>query len=413
MPGVGTDVATKAARDFPVLLDITRLVSRVGYSTLTGVDRVEFAYLKWCLATPKSLFGIVRIASGYALLNRRGLSNFLKRFDGEVDWGKRDARAIIGIKTPKPRARAESDIRRIAIDLCKQNEISHMVAQSSLGDHVYLNTGHSNISGDLFGALAQNNFTTAVFLHDVIPLEHPTYQREGAALKFEKKIAIMNTYADMILVNSEDTKMRAKPYFEKPKNFVVSHLGIEAPRVQEPVLRNNRPYFVAIGTIEPRKNHTLLIDVWDQLQAELGPKNVPKLHVVGQPGWNNDTVLQKLHALESHDPIKWHKDLQDDALWDLLAGANALLFPSLAEGFGLPSLEAASLGTSVICGDLAIHRELLGSYPVYLNPQDTYLWKKTILEQTQATEKPQRQKPHIPTWDEHFARVNRAISNQG
>lgn len=413
MPGDGTKMVTTTTRDFPAILDVTRLISRVGFKTSTGVDRVELAYLTWCISTRQSIYGFARLASGYAILDRAGLVQIYKRLVGTKTWGTRDARALVGFKTAIPRGRAESDVRRFAVDRCGKDGVLALIQRASLGDHIYLNIGHSNISDEVFGAFTACNHSTAAFLHDVIPLEYPEFQGEGSVSKFQTKIATIERFADVILVNSEDTKARVKAHLQSPKTYVVSHLGIEQQKSKMRVSGINRPYFIVVGTIEPRKNHALLLDVWDQFKAELEPQDVPNLHIVGQRGWKNTDLFARLDKLPKDDPITEHNEMSDDDLWSLLSHATALLFPSITEGFGLPSLEAAAIGTPVICGDLAIHHELLADYPVYLNPQDTYLWKKTILEQTQATEKLQRPKPHIPSWDEHFARVNRAITHQG
>jgi glycosyltransferase involved in cell wall biosynthesis len=79
----------------------------------------------------------------------------------------------------------------------------------------------------------------------------------------------------------------------------------------------------------------------------------------------------------------------------------------MAEGFGLPPLEAAALGTPVIAGDLAVTKELLGDYAVYLPLEDRYPWQHKIEERT---ENPGRLRGQgmgraLPAWEDHFNRV--------
>ena len=73
MPGGGTKLDTIPNKQTPICLDLTRLLSRTGM-VHTGVDRVEWAYLEWCLSLDRPVYGLVRSAFGYLLLDRSGLT---------------------------------------------------------------------------------------------------------------------------------------------------------------------------------------------------------------------------------------------------------------------------------------------------------------------------------------------------
>jgi glycosyltransferase involved in cell wall biosynthesis len=164
------------------------------------------------------------------------------------------------------------------------------------------------------------------------------------------------------------------------------------PAVDAPL---NKPYFVMLGTIEPRKNHALLLDLW----PDLGPAP-PTLVICGSRGWRNDAVFARLDA---HPPgILERPSLPDAAVTALLANARALLFPSFAEGYGLPLLEAAALGTPIICSDLPITHELLGPVATYIDANNPVGWLREIRN---AAKKP-RLRPETrlvpPDWWSHF-----------
>jgi glycosyltransferase involved in cell wall biosynthesis len=92
--------------------------------------------------------------------------------------------------------------------------------------------------------------------------------------------------------------------------------------------------------------------------------------------------------------------LSDGAVAALLDGARALLFPSLAEGFGLPLVEAMARGTPVVCSDLPVCREVAGPAALYLDPRDTAAWASVILRL--RDDKGTRVKIAPPDWETHF-----------
>ncbi|MDT9702392.1 glycosyltransferase, partial [Streptomyces sp. P17] len=92
-----------------------------------------------------------------------------------------------------------------------------------------------------------------------------------------------------------------------------------------------RPRFVTLGTIEPRKNHALLLDVWDSL-----PPPRPQLVVIGRRGWADQALFARIAATPD---VAEFNTLDDGQVAAVLTGAQALLMPSFAEGFGLPLTE--------------------------------------------------------------------------
>jgi len=174
------------------------------------------------------------------------------------------------------------------------------------------------------------------------------------------------------------------------------------PDLLPPGLDLTRPYYVTIGTIEPRKNHALLLDVWDKLAARLPASAMPRLFILGHRGWADAALFARLDA--AGGLVRTLPDLPDGAVAALLAGAEALLFPSLAEGYGLPPLEAMALNVPVICAALAVFRETLGDYPVYLDATNSYSWLETIAKNMTAGEGrgENRQARKVPGWADHF-----------
>lgn len=187
---------------------------------------------------------------------------------------------------------------------------------------------------------------------------------------------------------------------------IVAPLGLDLappdPDAPRPIPAD-RPYFVTLGTIEPRKNHGFLLDIWEALLREEQGR-MPALLILGRRGWNNAAVFRRLDdpgALRGH--VFELPGLSDSQVMGLLAGARGLLFPSHAEGYGLPPLEAASLGVPVVLPPLPVYRETLGAYPVYHETSDLYPWLATIRRLTTGSEK--RIFGKLPTWQGHCKAV--------
>ena len=166
------------------------------------------------------------------------------------------------------------------------------------------------------------------------------------------------------------------------------------------------PHFVVVGTIEGRKNHELLLHIWQRMAD--GGGSVPLLVIVGQRGWEAESVTAMLDCgSELKGSVLELGRCADDELAAIIAGARALLMPSFAEGFGLPVVEALELGTPVIASDLAVFREIAGDLPTYLDCLDAPAWEHAIRSFVQDGPERQRQLDRIggyrpPDWSRHF-----------
>ncbi len=126
------------------------------------------------------------------------------------------------------------------------------------------------------------------------------------------------------------------------------------------------PYFLYIGTIQPRKNLTRLID------AYLASNLEHQLVLAGRVGWRSKEIQQKVEALRESDKqrilLPGYIPEEDKAA--LISGAAALLFPSLYEGFGFPALEGNVCGTPVLCSNSSSLPEIIDDAALQVSPED-------------------------------------------
>ena len=168
------------------------------------------------------------------------------------------------------------------------------------------------------------------------------------------------------------------------------------------------PYFVCIGTIEPRKNHLLLLHLWRHMARRRSP-GTPRLVLIGQRGWENENIVDLIDRCAALTGlVEEHNTLPDRELRPLLRGARALLSPAFVEGYGLPIAEALGLGVPVICSDIAAFREVGGDAPDFLDPLDGTGWLQAIADYA-APDAPRRAAQlarlaqwRAPRWEPHI-----------
>jgi glycosyltransferase involved in cell wall biosynthesis len=125
-------------------------------------------------------------------------------------------------------------------------------------------------------------------------------------------------------------------------------------------------YVLAVGTIEPRKNYVALLSAQERAFQETGRPLV----VVGRSGWHNRLELEHLNQLAFTGAVIPLLNAEDDDLPGLYAGADALAYVPLYEGFGLPVLEALAAGTSVITSDIPSVKEIASGFADVVPPRD-------------------------------------------
>lgn len=283
-----------------------------------------------------------------------------------------------------------------------------------------LHLGHSGLEKPELGKLVQKyQLRLICMVHDLIPITHPQFCRAGTAEKHILRMGNLLTWSKGVLSNSQSTLNTLTQFAELHKltmpACVVAHLPAASLPKPSAIPPLQTPYFVMLGTIEGRKNHALILEVWHQLTTSFADPP-PTLVLIGQRGWACDEVLQRLDNDSVLKPYVIElNDCDDATLSTWLSHAKALLFPSHVEGYGIPLVEALTAGTAVIASDLDVFHEIAGDIPEYLNPDDAASWSAAVedycLESSpKRTAQLQRLKGfEAPTWESHFAKAEKLI----
>lgn len=388
------DVDEKAICVSGMLIDITRLFGRTLQGRLpTGVDRVSLEHVRYFA----------------------GRAGALVRFGGRwVTPDEEDSQLLFRVLLEPDK----ESLKRARWRLGKNYLLRHRAPAKG---SIVLNSGHSGLQdSDYVRRSRRYELRPLYVLHDLIPITHPEYCRAGEADLHRRRLDVMLTSSVALIVNSQATvrilEAYAKARLLKIPEYIVAPLAparLPVPCLERPM---QEPYFVVLGTIEPRKNHLLLLHVWRQL-VESGCVSVPHLVIIGQRGWECEQIedlLERCERLRGH--VREVRRCSDADLATWLAHAQALLFPSFEEGYGMPVVEALSLGVPVIASDLPVFRELAGAIPEYLDPLDGPAWKRSVLAYSEPEgleRKAQIQRMagwQAPTWSEHFQRIEELLA---
>lgn len=215
---------------------------------------------------------------------------------------------------------------------------------------------------------------TVVTIHDLgsefLPQHHQFPQK--LYLNWSTKFAVRQ--ADALIAVSEATKRDlVKKLHADSKKISVIYEGIDKdfyyPRTPEEINKSRshfgliKPYLLFVGTVQPRKNLRFLIEAF----AAAKLKNFD-LVIAGKPGWLYEEIYAAPKEFGVEDKVKFVGFVDPQLLPGLYSGAEAFVYPSLFEGFGLPLLEAMACGCPIIANNSSSIPEVVGEAGVLVKP---------------------------------------------
>jgi glycosyltransferase involved in cell wall biosynthesis len=221
-------------------------------------------------------------------------------------------------------------------------------------------------------------------VHDLLPLqlpEHfPDFMPTVTRLWFESALRVANqfvcvsrTVADDVarfgqsLVDGPERRSIAVDYFHNAADLTGSVPSRGRPENAAEVLSklDHRDVFLMVGTIEPRKGHVQALSAFEQLWRD--HENVA-LVIVGKQGWMMDDFTERMKSHPEYgNRLIWLDGISDEFLDEIYAAADVLVAASAGEGFGLPLVEAALQGCSLIARDIPVFREVAGDHALYFS----------------------------------------------
>ena len=410
-----------------VYYDLSRLMERAAAASPTGVDRVDLRYALWTREQASAWSGLVQRPEGLSVVDADTANHLLAslsrrwiegaRPDVGTDaicelpesWAvetklsilEKAARVSLGERLegrrlldwpfyaqPKWSRRLLSLRRKPA---CMERALD---PQGS-----YWNIGHNfrfeNAAAEIATRFGGNS---VIFLHDVIPLLHPETQRAVSHRHFQRFGKWVDRLNGQLIVSSQSTIEDLNQLRERGIDLFGSQLDsmiqlplpvepsfAQASRARTESVKSAEPYFLILGTWEPRKNVEVLLDVWERLVVEGGCRIILKW--VGRRGEISRRSTARLKRLKAMGWVEELGVVSDQGIQGLFSGATAMLFPSVAEGWGLPLAEALASGLPVIASDCPVCREVSQGLAEYRNPSDPEAWRLSVLEYAAADSK--------------------------
>ena len=376
---------------------IQRVVCAVVAELPGADDRVELVPIRWCERN-----GRFRRITGeeYASLLRSGGTPELPDDSATVAGAKDALRATaerLGVIDPVRRGREQVfGARRRAVE---DSLVLDSLAPGAVlleVDAVWNETGVDR--QELLGAERARGVRVATFVHDLLPLTNPDWFAPRLHEIFDPTALAQLRCSELVLCASAATEAQV--------GEVCDREGIELPRVSRVPLGatlvggagadgdqpvgggtavlpgdlGTSPYVLVVGTLEPRKNHEVVLDAFDSLRADGADL---RLVVVGRYGWGSDALVERIRNHRDHGSrLHWFDDAHDDLLGALYGSAAVMLVPSRTEGFGLPAIEALSHGVPVVASPGGALGEVLGAAPPgavrFADPDSPGEWAEAI-----------------------------------
>lgn len=264
----------------------------------------------------------------------------------------------------------------------------------------------------------QHNRNSCAIIYDLIPILYPNEFSEKYNKQFMVWIEGILQYASKCICISKSVADDIINYYHRSKiernNSLEIHtmsLGFDIPEVEERVREELQSFvcdaktFLMVGTVNPRKNHSLLIESFKKVCEQI-PDGKIQLLILGREGWMIEG-FRKMYSSDKwiQERVLWIKDASDSEVQWAYQNCSALVYPPKTEGFGLPLVEAAHFRLPILCSDIPIFHEVVGDNADYFKVDDVDSLTEALIDWIRADTHPDSGRVKMHTWRECAAEV--------
>ena len=224
-------------------------------------------------------------------------------------------------------------------------------------------------------------------IHDLSFLHHPETHRVELVQHLEQQLPVTLEQAERIICVSDFTRGQLQAAYQPKQAIDIVHAGVEPcfftvtdQQIQSFKQRNDLPehYLLSVATLEPRKNFLRLFNAFEQLPQAI--RQQYPLVLAGSRGWHSDDIQANIQRLEADGELKYLGYVDQVDMPALFAGATAMAYVSIYEGFGMPIAEAMAANTPVITSALASMPEVANNSACLVDPMSEASIKQGLLQ---------------------------------
>jgi len=208
---------------------------------------------------------------------------------------------------------------------------------------------------------------SVVTIHDFVWKTVPETMPKAQLVSEKILMPLAIRKADRIICISKTTQSQLANFFPgyEVKSSVILHGEYDSPSTRKICAADQPGYFLAVGTLEPRKNYERMIEAFDHYVKDGGTKN---LIIIGKDGWGCRPIFKCLKESENSSRVTILQNVSDAQLSDLYCRASGFVSPSLDEGYGLPPQEARQYKLPLLLSDIEVYRELYSTAELWVDP---------------------------------------------
>ncbi|MCU0552209.1 MAG: glycosyltransferase family 4 protein, partial [Leptolyngbya sp. Prado105] len=234
------------------------------------------------------------------------------------------------------------------------------------------------VHGTNYAVLPSRKSRRVITIYDLTFIKHPEFTNSTVGA-YTNRLKKCLRWTDLILTISHSSKQDIVEYLNvDPDRVWVTHLASRY-QVDQPLPDRffSKPYVLFVSTIEPRKNIRSLISAFEYLKQNY--KIEHELVLIGQKGWLYEPIFAQIERSPYRSDIKHLDYLPDDQVMQFYRNAEVFVYPSHYEGFGMPVLEAMTLGAPVVTTNISSLPEIAGEAALFVEPNAIEDLAETIL----------------------------------